>query len=121
MRTTAESFVPRAAFLREILGPSFDLDSDVLLSEDLEGPSPVDAAFHLGFTLGSQGIPAACSCDATTGESLSFRDGLLAGIAARWERLAAREADLLLAAPGDDWPEAERVAVLGARAYAAEG
>jgi hypothetical protein len=82
---------------------------------------PVDGAWELGFELGCDGEDAAPWPTWSDDERAAFLAGWEAGrdeamreAPAEGDRDDARE-------PADDWPEAERVAVAGHRAYAAGG
>ena len=55
------------------------------------GPSPVDSAWHLGFSIGRDGDDAITSETMTPAESAAFRSGLATGLAeyhAHWDRMA---------------------------------
>ena len=55
------------------------------------GPSPIDSAWHLGFSIGRDGDDAITSESMTTAESAAFLSGLACGMAeyhAEWDRMA---------------------------------
>jgi hypothetical protein len=59
--------------------PVFDLDSGDFLPDGPEPCDPIDLAYHVGRTLASHGLPAACPADATPGERLAWQGGVKAG------------------------------------------
>lgn len=60
------------------------------------GPSPVDSAWHLGFSIGRDGDDAITPDAMAPAESAAFRSGLAAGLAeyhAQWDRMARASAE----------------------------